>query len=68
MHAPAQHYLARKQAAGKTRREALRCLKRQLVRTVLRLLRPPVSSDRTDPLAMNELIKITEPLPVAALT
>jgi transposase len=68
VHAPAQHYLARKQAEGKTKREALRCLKRQLVRTVLRLLRPPASSDRTDPLAMNNLTKIKEPLQVAALT
>jgi transposase len=68
VHAPAQHYLARKQGEGKTKREALRCLKRQLVRTVLRLLRPPVSSDRTDPLAMTNLTKIKEPLQVAALT
>jgi transposase len=68
MHAPAQDYLARKQGEGKTKREALRCLKRQLVRTVLRLLRPPVLSDRTDPLAMNDLIKIKEPPQVAALT
>lgn len=30
VHAPAQAYLERKQAEGKTRREALRCLKRQL--------------------------------------
>jgi len=67
MHAPAQDYLARKQAEGKTKREALRCLKRQLVRSVLGQLRP-VSSDRTDPLAMNKLTKIKEPLQVAALT
>ena len=68
VHAPAQAYLGRKQAEGKTNREALRCLKRQLARTVLRLLRPPVKSDRTDPLAMNKLTKLKEPLHVAALT
>ncbi len=34
-------YLARKQAEGKTRREALRCLKRHLARRVFRLLQPP---------------------------
>ena len=34
-------YLARKQAEGKTRREALRCLKRHLARRILRLLQPP---------------------------
>jgi len=34
-------YLARKQAEGKTRREALRCLKRHLARRIWRLLQPP---------------------------
>jgi transposase len=34
VHAPARAYLERKQAEGKSRREALRCLKRQLARTV----------------------------------
>jgi transposase len=34
-------YLARKQAEGKTRREALRCLKRHLARRVWQLLQPP---------------------------
>ena len=34
-------YLARKQAAGKTRKEALRCLKRHLARRVWQLLRTP---------------------------
>ncbi|MEA2381319.1 MAG: transposase [Solirubrobacteraceae bacterium] len=34
-------YLARKQADGKTRREALRCLKRHLARRVWRLLQTP---------------------------
>jgi transposase len=33
-------YLARKQAEGKTRREALRCLKRYLARRVWQLLQP----------------------------
>jgi transposase len=37
-HPPAQAYLARKQAEGKTRKEALRCLKRHLARTVYRTL------------------------------
>lgn len=37
-HAPAQEFLGRKQAEGKTRREALRCLKRHLARRVWRLL------------------------------
>jgi transposase len=34
-------YLARKQAEGKTRKEALRCLKRHLTRRVWKLLRSP---------------------------
>jgi transposase len=34
VHAPARAYLERKQSEGKSRREALRCLKRQLARTV----------------------------------
>ena len=37
-HPPAKAYIARKRAAGKTWREALRALKRQLIRTVFRLL------------------------------
>ena len=39
MHPPARAYLERKQAEGKSRREALRCLKRQLARTVYVTLR-----------------------------
>jgi hypothetical protein len=34
VYAPARAYLERKQSEGKSRREALRCLKRQLARTV----------------------------------
>jgi transposase len=39
MHPPARAYLARKQADGKSRREALRCLKRQLARAVYTTLK-----------------------------
>jgi transposase len=39
VHAPARTYLARKQAEGKSRREAIRCLKRQLARTVYTTLK-----------------------------
>ena len=38
VHAPARAFLARKQAEGKSRREALRCLKRHLARVVFKLL------------------------------
>jgi transposase len=42
-HPPARAYLERKQAEGKSRREAIRCLKRQLVRVVFNTLKasPP---------------------------
>jgi transposase len=39
VHAPARAYLERKQGEGKSRREAIRCLKRQLARTVYTTLR-----------------------------
>ncbi len=39
VHAPARAYLERKQSEGKSRREALRCLKRQLARTVYATLK-----------------------------
>jgi transposase len=39
IHPPARAYLERKQAEGKSRREALRCLKRQLARTIYTTLK-----------------------------
>ena len=39
VHPPARAYLERKRAEGKSRREALRCLKRHLARKVWRTLR-----------------------------
>jgi transposase len=39
VHAPARAYLERKQNEGKSRREAIRCLKRQLARTVYSMLK-----------------------------
>ena len=44
-HEPARSYLARKQAEGKSRREALRCLKRHLARTVYVILKQLEESD-----------------------
>jgi transposase len=40
VHPPARAYLDKKLAEGKTRREAIRCLKRQLARTLWHLLLP----------------------------
>jgi transposase len=42
-------YLARKQAEGKSRRDALRCLKRHLARRVYRLLQPLADANATTP-------------------
>jgi transposase len=39
VHAPARAYLERKQSEGKSRREAIRCLKRQLARTIYTTLK-----------------------------
>ena len=42
-------YIARKHAEGKTRSEALRCLKRYLARRIFRLLNPPRHAHPTTP-------------------
>lgn len=44
LHADAGAYLSRKQAEGRTRMDALRCLKRHLVRRVFILLTMPTST------------------------
>jgi transposase len=52
VHPPAREFLAKKQAEGKSRREALRCLKRHLARRVWRLLidsERETSSSTVDP-------------------
>jgi transposase len=47
VHEPARAYLARKQKEGKSRREALRCLKQHLARVVFQL--PNTIASRTPP-------------------
>jgi transposase len=47
-HPPAREYLARKQAEGRTRIEALRCLKRHLARHAWQLLRDPTTDLNTN--------------------
>lgn len=54
-------YLARKQAEGKTRREALRCLKRHLARRVWHLMQP-------EPATPTATISCTTPFAPCALT
>jgi transposase len=48
-HPETQHYITRKQAQGKTTRDAIRCLKRHLARRIWNLLRAP-TPDRGQPL------------------
>jgi hypothetical protein len=40
MHPPAIDYVARKTAEGKSKREAMRCLKRHLIRTIYNTMTP----------------------------
>lgn len=47
-HPETREYIARKQAEGKTTRDATRCLKRHLTRRIWQLLQPPAPiPDRT---------------------
>jgi hypothetical protein len=50
-HPAAQAYLTRLQAAGKSKREALRVLKRRLVRVVFNLLHADLGQPRLGPSA-----------------
>ncbi len=61
---PARDYLARKEAEGKGRMEALRCLKRQLARVVWRTLRPTESLD----LDLSKMHTTSTPAMAAGLT
>jgi transposase len=66
-HPPATAYLAKKQAEGKSRIEALRCLKRHLARTVWQLLRN--HPNRINALSMtNNNHNANAPEPALALT
>jgi transposase len=59
VHTPAQEYLARREAEGKTRKEALRALKRHLVRHVHHLLStPPAHHDRGTRVRLNAAISV----------
>lgn len=66
-HPPAKDYLAKKQAEGKSRIEALRCLKRHLARTVWQLLRD--HPDQINSLSMTNINNNgNAPAPALALT
>ena len=53
MHAPARSYVDRRIAEGKTKREALRCLKRHLVRTIFNTMTPTPSETPAPALALT---------------
>jgi transposase len=61
-------YLERKMAEGKSRREALRCLKRHLARRVWHLLyRPPSSMSQPKP-TRRPRVSVNAPIPMPCLT
>jgi transposase len=55
LHAPARDYLARKQAEGQSRREAIRCLKRHLANVVFRAMVAPAPHCPPAPLSVAAL-------------
>jgi transposase len=63
MHEPAQAFTARKQAEGKSGREARRCLKRHIARSVFGILR---EIDRAGKGHVVQVVFRSEPVPVAA--
>jgi transposase len=65
VHAPAREFLARKRAEGKSTREALRCLKRHLIRRVWRLLTDS-EIDRSMPIVDSQRDALTPQIAVAA--
>jgi transposase len=59
VYSPARVYLARHEAEGKTRKEALRALKRHLARRIYRLLlTPPAQFDRRARISVNAAISV----------
>jgi transposase len=64
MHEPAQAFVARKRAEGKSTREALRCLKRHLARIVWRELR--CAEARRQALSLCEASPVPPALPLAS--
>jgi transposase len=71
LHEPARKFLAKKQAEGKSRKEALRCLKRYLARAVWHALQEARNRELTDSLSTEITITDSPTLgaaPAPALT
>jgi transposase len=62
LHEPARCFLAKKEAEGKSRREALRCLKRHLARAVWRALQEARDRELTDSLSTSTADFVTAEL------
>lgn len=62
-HPPARDYYKRKLAEGKTTREALRCLKRQIATTLWKLLQPDPENTRSRRRRTPTTIHCNTPLP-----
>jgi hypothetical protein len=52
-HQPARDYIARRVGEGKTKREALRCLKRHLIRTIFNTMTTPNTNALDSALALT---------------
>ena len=68
VHPPAREFLARKQAEGKSRMEALRCLKRHLARAVWQALRAARDRESINSLPLIDEVPKLRPAEVLALT
>ncbi len=68
VHPPAREFLARKQAEGKSRMEALRCLKRHLARAVWQALRAARSRESINSLSLIDEVPKLRPAEGLALT
>jgi transposase len=60
-HPPARTFLAKKEAEGKTRREAIRALKRHLARAIWQALRAAENQEANHPPAKQRLASATHP-------
>jgi len=68
VHPPAREFLARKQAEGKSRMEALRCLKRHLARAVWQALRAAQRRESINSLSPIDEVPKLRPAAGSALT
>lgn len=68
VHRPAREFLARKQAEGKSRKEALRAPKRHLVRAIWQALRAARDRESINSLSLIDEVPKLRPVEDFALT